>query len=153
VGGCVARGLLCGSKAQWGQQGELQYEIKICYLESYQKKMPKHRVRKQQSHRKKRSRAAFNKWRTKKAKPWIRGGGFFDDLLGVAAMFDPTGLVRTGVIAKTALGLGRKKRKGQRRVVRRVRHRKLNKKTTKGGSFLGMDFLPSPSEFMQSIGL
>lgn len=100
--------------------------------------------------RRQKSRHAFNKWRTKKARPWVRGGGFFDDLLGIAAMMDPTGLVRTGVIAKTALGLGRK-RKGHRRVVRRARHRK--KKTTKGGSFLGMDFLPSPSEFMQSIGL
>jgi hypothetical protein len=128
----------------------LQYEIKICHLEAYHKKMPKHRVRKQHSHRKKRSRAAFNKWRTKKAKPWIRGGGFFDDLLGVAAMFDPTGLVRTGVIAKTALGLGRKKRKIRQRHVIRTKRRG---KKVKGGSFLGMDFLPSPSEFMQSIGL
>ena len=99
---------------------------------------------------------AFHRWSRTRATPWMKKGrqrvtgkGWFDDLLGVAAMMDPTGLVRTGVIAKTALGLGRKKKK------------RIRKKPVKGAGFMSdmadaFSFVPG-SQYakmaLQSVGL
>jgi len=83
------------------------------------------------------------------------GAGVFDDILGVAALLDPTGLVRTGVIAKTAMGLGKEGAgvnvTGER-VGRGVSVAGENVgRGQDGEGFLGIDWLPRPSEVADTV--
>jgi hypothetical protein len=97
-----------------------------------------------------------------------QGSGVFDDLLGVMALMDPTGLVRTGVIAKEALGLG-KEGAGVNVTGERV-GRGVNVTGEKigrgvnvtgqvvgrgqeqdGEGFLGIDWLPRPSQVADTV--
>lgn len=94
-----------------------------------------HRKRRTTIKRRKLNPTAFHKWKRGRARPWLKrkrnqkGKGWFDDLLNVGALFDPTGLLRTGVIAKNAMGLGKKRKV-------RVRRRKVVRRKQKGSGFL-----------------
>jgi len=91
-----------------------------------------------------------------------QGSGWFDDLLGVAALLDPTGLVRTGVIAKTAImGKGKEcESEGSgvnitgERVGRgvNVTGQVVGRGDEQdGGNFLGINWLPKPSEVADTV--
>ena len=80
------------------------------------------------------------------------GSGVFDDILGVMATMDPTGLLRTGVMAKTALGLGKPEGAGVNITGEKIGRGTLvagesvGRGRQDGKGFLGIDFLPRPSD-------
>ena len=92
------------------------------------------------------------------------GAGIFDDLLGVAALMDPTGLVRTAVIGKTALGLGMApetegsginiagQKVGRGALVTGQLVGRGEQDEQDGGKFLGINWLPRPSEISDTVG-
>ena len=101
------------------------------------------------------------------------GAGIWDDLLGIAALLDPTGLVRTGVLAKTAImGKGKEGAEGSGvnvtgsrvgrgtlvsgELVGRGGHCGCGavdcKHEQSGKGFLGLDWLPRPSEVAETVG-
>ena len=90
------------------------------------------------------------------------GTGVFDDLLSVAATMDPTGMLRSAVIAKTALGLGKDEPEGAGVNVtgQKVGRGALvtgqvvgrgEQDGQDGGNFLGIKWLPKPSEVADTI--
>ena len=88
------------------------------------------------------------------------GKGVFDDILGVLSTMDPTGMLRTAVIAKTAMGLGKESESegsgvnvtGERvgRGVN-VTGQVVGRGEQDGSGFLGIDWLPKPSEVADTV--
>ena len=91
------------------------------------------------------------------------GSGIFDDLLGIAALMDPTqGLIRSAVLAKNALGLGMPEegagvnvvgeKVGRGALVTGEAVGRGVEEQQDGGSFLGVKWLPRPSEISDTVG-
>jgi hypothetical protein len=89
------------------------------------------------------------------------GSGVFDDILGVLETMDPTGMLRTAVIAKTAMGLGKETTEGSGvNVTGQKVGRGVNvtgqlvgrgQDGQDGGNFLGIDWLPRPSSIADTV--
>jgi hypothetical protein len=89
------------------------------------------------------------------------GSGVFDDILGVLATMDPTGMLRTAVIAKTAMGLGKEtegsgvsvtgERVGRGSLVTGQLVGRGEHEGQDGSGFLGINWLPRPSEIADTV--